>query len=468
MIGLLLVLALVPAAGAAAPERPVDLKQEEQVDVRLVLVDVLVTDRSGRTVPGLTREDFTLLVQNRPVEIDTLDNHCERGAIQDPLPRQETRSLLSPVPAGPVRIVLLFDHDHMDMGDRLDALASAREIVAAGTGPDDELMVAVLTDGLRILAPFTSDRSELDGALNRMEQDVTIWAKLFDPPYRPLTEAGYFRDIALLLNVLADYDGAKAVVLFSSFLGRADDNDLWYLDVAHRAAESRSVIYPVYARGLEPPQQGRKTEPAGGSRALARLANESGGRFTRLTNDLSLGYARARRDLMCRYALGFYLEGSGGGGGVEDTRNVTVRVRGRGLSARHPERLREWSEADLRDAAVRAAESNPERYLDRRLTAGLQLLKPKGERSWNVLLNAAAPPPGEDGTVTILVTRNDRALKRYEQGLPAGRPLAFRRTIRLAPGDYELVVVLNDPGRPRPAASVTSVTVPAAGAGSPR
>jgi hypothetical protein len=63
------------------------LQQEEQVQVRLVLVDVLVTDRSGRTVPGLVQEDFTLLVQNRPVEIDTLDSGCRAGAMEDPGPR---------------------------------------------------------------------------------------------------------------------------------------------------------------------------------------------------------------------------------------------------------------------------------------------------------------------------------------------------------------------------------------------
>ncbi len=294
-----------------------------------------------------------------------------------------------------------------------------------------------------------------------MQEDVTIWARLFDPPYRPLTEKGYFRDLSQLMNVLIGYDGAKAVVLFSSFLGRSDDDDLWFLDVAHRAAESRSAIYPVYARGLEPPQRGRKTEPAGGSRALARLANESGGRFTRLTNDLSLGYARARRDLDCRYTLGFYLE-ENGRTSVEDTRNITVRVRGRGLAARHPERLREWSVEDLRDAALLAAESDPERYLDSRLTAGVELLKPRGKRNRKVRLAVQTPPAGADGTVTIVVTRNGRTVKRYEHDVPAGKPFRWSRTTNLAPGNYELIVVLDDPNRAGPSAMATAVDVPPA------
>jgi VWFA-related protein len=424
-----------------------------------VLVDVLVTDRSGQTVPGLVQEDFTLLVQNRPVGIDTLDASCEAGAIPDPTPGSGGTSPFLPAAGKPVRIVLLFDNHHMDMRDRLDALSSTREIVDGGIDPDIQMMVAVLTDGLRVLQPFTSDPALLSAALDAMEQDVTIWARLFDPPFRPLTESGYFQDLSRLLNVLNGYEGAKAVVMFSSFLGRSDDNDLWYLDVAHRAAESRSVIYPVYARGLEPPRGGGRTEPAGGSRALARLANESGGRFTRLTNDLSLGYARALRDLSCRYTLGFYLEDTGRNE-VADSRNITVRVRGSGRTARHPERLREWNPVDLRDGAVQAAEADPERYLDSRVRAGLDLLKPRGERNWKVRLMTEAPPPDSAAVLTVLVTRNRKTVKQYRRSHSANRPVLWNRTLNLAPGDYELIVVVDDPAHAEPFASVTAVTVP--------
>ncbi len=438
---------------------PVDIDQEEKVNVRLVLVDILVTDRNGRTVPGLSLKDFTLLVQNRPVTIDTLDARCTTGGRDDPGPRVTDAEPLIGIPDSPARVVLLFDYYHMDMGDRLDAQRHAREIVAGGIGPEDRLMVAVLSDGLRILQPFTSDPALLSSALHRMEQDVTLWAKLFDPPYRPLTEKGYFQDLSRLMNVLIGYEGSKAVVMFSSFLGRSDDNDLWYLDVAHRAAESRAVIYPVYARGMEPPVQGRKTEPVGGSRALARLANETGGRFTRMTNDLSLGYVRARRDLTCRYTVGFYLEETGRNQ-VEDSRNITVRVRGRGRSVRHPERLREWSADDRKQAGVSAAEVDPERFLDPSIRSGLRLVGPKGERRWKVRLEAEAPPPDATAAMTILVTRNRKTVKRFSQVFPGGRPVVWNRTTNLPPGEYELIVVLDDPGRTGPSTAVTAVTVP--------
>jgi hypothetical protein len=45
---------------------------------------------------------------------------------------------------------------------------------------------------------------------------------------------------------------------------------------------------------------------AGGPPGLHRLAVDTGGRITKNTNDLSLGIARAERDLACRYTIGVY------------------------------------------------------------------------------------------------------------------------------------------------------------------
>ena len=464
------VLALMLLVGASprteAVDRPLVIDRQETVEVRLVLVDLMVLDRQGKAVAGLGKDDFTLLIQNRPVEIDTLDVFCDRI--------EQTRAIEQSVPvavggADRPRIVLLFDYYHMDMGDRIDALEHAGKIVGSLPGETvDEVMIAVLTDGLRVLQPFTTDQEKLSAALLSMKEDVTIWARIFDPPYRPLTEQGYFKDLGRLMDVLMGYEGRKAVVMFSSFLGNSDQDDLWYLDVAHRAAESRTLLYPVYARGVEPPDAGKKTEPLGGSRGLARLANESGGRFTRMTNDLTVGYKRAQQDLKCRYTLGFTMEAAGDNK-VEETRNVIVRVRGRGQTVRHPERIREWSPDDLRKAALEAAEYNPGRYLDPDLQLGLELLKPKNRRKWKVRgwtrTITAVRDQNQEMTakpnLVFLVSRNRKVLKRFDASLSSSGTQREVWTFALPPGDYELTAVLNDPGRKTPITAVESVTVPA-------
>ncbi len=62
------------------------------------------------------------------------------------------------------------------------------------------------------------------------------------------------------------------------------------------------------------------------------MALETGGRLTQNTNDLTLGVARAERDLECRYTVGFDDRNA-----KDDVRHeVVVRVSKPGLRAVHP------------------------------------------------------------------------------------------------------------------------------------
>jgi Ca-activated chloride channel family protein len=67
------ILLLASAAPAAQQNQPAQTAQEEtpvfRGGVALVKVDAQVTDRSGRVITGLTREDFTVFDQNEPQQI---------------------------------------------------------------------------------------------------------------------------------------------------------------------------------------------------------------------------------------------------------------------------------------------------------------------------------------------------------------------------------------------------------------
>src|SRR5688572_28844226 len=49
----------------------------EQIDVRVVNVDVVVTDRQGHRLPGLTRDDFQLFEDGKPVEIAYFSRYAD-------------------------------------------------------------------------------------------------------------------------------------------------------------------------------------------------------------------------------------------------------------------------------------------------------------------------------------------------------------------------------------------------------
>src|SRR5687768_11333164 len=82
---------LCALAAPAAPQQatqpapaPAEQTFFEVIDVRVVNVEVVVTDREGKPVPGLAREDFELLENGRPVEINYF--HAESAAAADATP----------------------------------------------------------------------------------------------------------------------------------------------------------------------------------------------------------------------------------------------------------------------------------------------------------------------------------------------------------------------------------------------
>src|SRR5688572_12723836 len=66
--GFLLLFVLFIAVAGSAQEAPPPRFSEEMV-VRVIDIDVVVTDRKGNPITGLTREDFELFEDGKRVEI---------------------------------------------------------------------------------------------------------------------------------------------------------------------------------------------------------------------------------------------------------------------------------------------------------------------------------------------------------------------------------------------------------------
>jgi len=236
---------------AFAQEAPLETDLEEEVGVHLVLVDSVVLDRDGRTVPDLRLEDFEIVVDGEAIDADTLDRSCE-GAMDDPR-SVRVASRREPLPSRDTRrIVLLIDYLHLGMISRTDVLGRAREMVRHGLTDNDEVMVVALTGGLRIEQMFTADRELVEETLERMEYDISLW----NGNFYHLTEESFFASMNGLLNVLGNVPGHKGIVMFSNLGAAANENDLWLSELAANAARSRCSLYPVLAAGLQPDRPG--------------------------------------------------------------------------------------------------------------------------------------------------------------------------------------------------------------------
>ena len=255
ILRILLILALVsPAVSQDTPD-PIDIQKQEEVEVELVLIDALVLDRQGRTVPGLTAADFEVIVDQEIRPINTLDESCESGASDDPRGvRNPAERPRIEAPSAGRKIVLAFDYLHLDPFSLEDALRSAQDMLENRSVAGEEVMVVALNGGIRIEQSFTEDTGLITDALQRMQNDISLWGGRYDH----ITEEPFFRGLQLLVDVLGIIDGSKALVLYSNNPSSSDEGDPAFMELAASAAGSRCSVYPVHSVGLQ------ATPPPGG------------------------------------------------------------------------------------------------------------------------------------------------------------------------------------------------------------
>lgn len=253
----------VPAGAAtetardADPETPLEVGATASAEVRMILTDVVVVDRDGRTVPGLTAEDFDVVVGGRPTPVDTVDLDCPGGAVED-VASVRRAGRREPIGSGEGHsVVFLLDYLHLGPMQREAIFEQIWSMIDNGASGNDEIMLAALTGGLRIEQTFTDDPDELLRSLRRMRHDVTLW----NGNYTHLNEFGFVEGLTALLDVLGTIPGRKSIVMYS---GMQDvPLMLQFEDIAAVAAASRCSIYPVDARGLTVPEGGPASDVGG-------------------------------------------------------------------------------------------------------------------------------------------------------------------------------------------------------------
>ncbi len=255
-------ISLLPPAARAAEQKPLPSDLTEKVEVRLVILDVVVVDRQGRPVPGLSKDDFRLMVEGEATPVDTFDVECEAPA--------ETKAPAAPAeekgggPAGtdlagvqaraaePRRIVFALDYAHVGARWRPAVLRAVKRMVSESEGPTDQFMVAALTGSLRVEQNFTADRAEVLRALDRMGKDVTLWADEFN--HR--TDEQYLDGLIALMQVLDAEPGSKAVVFLSNVDDLKGEIEGRMTNLAGLAGSARVSLHTVSARGLDTPDAG--------------------------------------------------------------------------------------------------------------------------------------------------------------------------------------------------------------------
>ena len=145
---------LVVGFSPAPAQEPSASSFLEQIDVRVINVDVVVLDKEGTRVTGLEREDFEILEDGKPVELTNFSAYTSEslstGAGTATVPgNQESEVETTTPPAPPITWAFYFDQAKMDPGVRNAVLKQLATFGAHSVRPDDRALAATF-DGISL------------------------------------------------------------------------------------------------------------------------------------------------------------------------------------------------------------------------------------------------------------------------------------------------------------------------------
>jgi len=273
----------------------------------VVRVFTTATDRDGKLVTTLTREDFELRDDGKPQAITQFDNTPQ-----------------------PVKLVAMLDVSSSMQGN-LQLLRAGADQLFARLLPDDVARVGTFGSDVTISEAFTHDRGELRRALPEtiaMDAPTPLWRGI-DKALDALHDGGDARGVILVLS-----DGKDTSSL--GFGGHPTSQ----AQVIDRARREDVMIYAIGMRSRGPRPSSPGIGP-GGLQAmmvadlpdpgLARVAEETGGGYLEIRpgEDLGAAFGSVADELHTQYLLGFPPPKRDG-----KTHDLSVRLSKSGLKAR--------------------------------------------------------------------------------------------------------------------------------------
>jgi VWFA-related protein len=246
------ILATLPALPAFAQQQPSEPASVfgEQIDVRVVNVEVVVTDRQGNRVTGLGPGDFRLRVDGKevPVQYFTEVRGGQAVALEEAGSGQSSSiaGLPALAPGSPVGTsYLVFIDDYFSIASRRDEVLRSLMDSLGHLGPEDRMAV-VAFDGRKI--DMLSNWSDSDRALSRGFQQA-MGRQAYG--FQRLAELRAYESSRRISGTLGTTDSRSA------FANRVDLEELSYMELLGDQVE-RSVMAAVSTmRGFAAPP-GRK------------------------------------------------------------------------------------------------------------------------------------------------------------------------------------------------------------------
>ena len=344
----------------------------------LVIVDVVVRDKSGKSMEGLKPDDFTVLEDGKPQTISVFEFQKLSTELEPPpklsladqlkLPEVPKTTITAEKP-GEVQyhdkrlMVFYLDFSSMGISEQLRAQQAALEYVDKHITKDDLVAILLYTSMVQVLTDFTSDRDAMTSILKALPMDeMSELAGLADTGdsngedtgaafVADETEFNIFNTdqklaaIEQAARMLSPLPEKKALLYFSAGVNKTGiDNQAQLEATINAAVKANLAIYPIDARGLmaDPPggdaskAASRGTGIYNGSvynqqratindsqETLYTLAADTGGKAFFDSNDITAGIVQAQQEMRSYYLLGYYTSNAAKDGKY---RKITVKL----------------------------------------------------------------------------------------------------------------------------------------------
>lgn len=177
-LALLLAAALaLPAAAQKKNAEPEAPKLVETIDVRLINVDVIVTDRRGNFVPNLKKEDFEVLENGVPKTITNfyeVEGNRARTVIADEVGGQVTTTPQAITEETKRRIIFYVDNLTLNPFNRNRVFNEMKTFLKTAMRPGDEAMVATFNRSMKVRVPFTRDMAQIESILESLARESAL------------------------------------------------------------------------------------------------------------------------------------------------------------------------------------------------------------------------------------------------------------------------------------------------------
>ncbi len=344
----------------------------------LVIVDVVVRDKSGNVIDGLKPEDFSVFEDGKPQKISVFEFQKLTNAPEPPpklalsdqlkLPEAPKTTITAEKPGSiqyhDKRLMILYlDFSSMGINEQLRAQDAALEYIDKRITKDDLVAILLYTSDVQVLTDFTADRDVMTSIIKALPiGEMSEMAGLADTDsangedtgaafVADETEFNIFNTdqklaaIEQAARMLAPLPEKKALVYFSAGVNKTGIDNQAQLEATINAAVKANVaIYPIDARGLmaDPPggdashAASRGTGIYNGSvynqqratindsqETLYTLAADTGGKAFFDSNDITAGIVQAQQEMRSYYLLGYYTTNNARDGKY---RKITVKL----------------------------------------------------------------------------------------------------------------------------------------------